>query len=230
MKAVMISIQPQWCEKIANGRKTIEVRKTIPKLQTPFKCYIYCTNAKPYIAWADVFRGNWETEISTIHGYSRKSAEEMFDIFNGSVMGEFVCDYIFPIDVDLNIHDELPGSPMETWLTWDDAPEQYAEGADIEKATCLSMKDIDAYIGSGSGCFCWHISDLKIYDNPKRICEFEKFTEHGIRPCETGFECNELYYDEQEHDIACRIDYSGDACPFVKMQRPPQSWCYVEEL
>ena len=41
-KAVLISIRPKWCEKIASGEKTIEVRKTRPKLQTPFKCYIYC--------------------------------------------------------------------------------------------------------------------------------------------------------------------------------------------
>ena len=43
MKAVLISIRPEWCAKIASGEKTIEVRKTRPKLETPFKCYIYCT-------------------------------------------------------------------------------------------------------------------------------------------------------------------------------------------
>lgn len=43
-KAVMLSIRPKWCEKIASGEKTIEVRKTRPKLKTPFKVYIYCTN------------------------------------------------------------------------------------------------------------------------------------------------------------------------------------------
>lgn len=31
MKSVLISIQPKWVEKIANGEKTIEVRKTAPK-------------------------------------------------------------------------------------------------------------------------------------------------------------------------------------------------------
>ena len=41
-QAVLISIRPKWCEKIIGGEKTIEVRKTRPKLQTPFKCYIYC--------------------------------------------------------------------------------------------------------------------------------------------------------------------------------------------
>ena len=47
MKAVLISIRPKWCEKIINGKKTIEVRKTRPKMDTPFKCYIYkCGNGK----------------------------------------------------------------------------------------------------------------------------------------------------------------------------------------
>ena len=47
MKAVLISIRPEWCEKIINGQKTIEVRKTRPKMNPPFKCYIYeCGNGK----------------------------------------------------------------------------------------------------------------------------------------------------------------------------------------
>lgn len=41
MKAVFISIRHQWCRLIAKGDKTIEVRKSEPKLETPFKCYIY---------------------------------------------------------------------------------------------------------------------------------------------------------------------------------------------
>ena len=41
MKSVLISIQPKWVEKIVKGEKTIEVRKSRPKIETPFKCYIY---------------------------------------------------------------------------------------------------------------------------------------------------------------------------------------------
>lgn len=46
MKAIMLSIQPKWCELIASGKKTVEVRKTKPKIETPFKCYIYETQKK----------------------------------------------------------------------------------------------------------------------------------------------------------------------------------------
>lgn len=43
MKAVLISIRPEWARKILNGSKTVEIRKTAPKCGVPFKCYIYCT-------------------------------------------------------------------------------------------------------------------------------------------------------------------------------------------
>lgn len=33
MKAVLISIKPKWCDLIRRGRKTVEVRKTCPKLE-----------------------------------------------------------------------------------------------------------------------------------------------------------------------------------------------------
>ena len=67
MKAVLISIQPKWCELIASGRKTIEVRKTEPKLPTPLKVYIY---------------------------QSKKRDFEGPTYSDGKVIGEFVCDKI----------------------------------------------------------------------------------------------------------------------------------------
>ncbi len=61
MKSVLISIRPKWCELIANGKKTIEVRKTRPKLERPFKCYIYQIGGGKIIGefvcdWCDMFR------------------------------------------------------------------------------------------------------------------------------------------------------------------------------
>lgn len=53
MKAIMISIQPQWVEKILNGEKTIEIRKTMPKCELPCKVYIYCTKPKKWWAFSN---------------------------------------------------------------------------------------------------------------------------------------------------------------------------------
>ena len=63
MKSVMLSIRPQWCELIANGKKTIEVRKSRPKLDTPFKCYIYCTAPKKFY----MISGHMATSMEYLH-------------------------------------------------------------------------------------------------------------------------------------------------------------------
>lgn len=79
-KAVMLSIRPKWVEKIANGEKTIEVRKTKPKLAPPFKCYIYCTQAKyPHEDFI-------ETEYPKPQFYG-----------GGKIIGEFICDRIYEL-------------------------------------------------------------------------------------------------------------------------------------
>lgn len=46
MQSIMISIQPKWVEKILNGEKSIEIRKTAPKCKLPCKVYVYCTKGK----------------------------------------------------------------------------------------------------------------------------------------------------------------------------------------
>ncbi|MEE1097672.1 MAG: hypothetical protein U0K83_05010 [Bacteroidales bacterium] len=74
MKAVMLSIQPKWCEKIASGEKTVEVRKTRPKIETPFECFIYETNWSDNTYWKNRHKGKL-----------------------GKVIGEFVCDRIIDI-------------------------------------------------------------------------------------------------------------------------------------
>ena len=79
----MLSIRPKWCEKIASGEKTIEVRKTRPKLETPFKCYIYCTMDHPYISVScgELDKLNYRTNT--------------VGRCNGKVIGEFTCDRIY---------------------------------------------------------------------------------------------------------------------------------------
>ena len=70
-KAVLISIRPEWCTLIASGKKTIEVRKTRPNQETPFKCYVYCTKSGPAVLVRPAQR-----------------------LGNGRVIGEFICDRI----------------------------------------------------------------------------------------------------------------------------------------
>ena len=84
-KAVMLSIRPKWVEKIVNGEKTIEVRKTCPKLQTPFKCHIYCTIDHPYISVSCGKLDKLNYRTNTVGRC------------NGKVIGEFTCDQIYEL-------------------------------------------------------------------------------------------------------------------------------------
>lgn len=192
MKAVMLSIQPKWCELIVSGKKTVKVRKTKPKLETPFKCYIYETKAKDHYA---VFHEN------TI----------------GKVIGEFVCDNIWETFVVCDVHDELPSRPCEYWLEWE------SDIDDVPKEACLSAKEIMSYLGKQYNGFAWHISDLVIYDEPKELSEFNKpfpFSDFCLG-CEINQRSHKGYNKE----------YCGSCDQFKpKIKRPPQSWCYVEEL
>ena len=44
--SILISIRPNWTAPIKELKKKWEIRKTIPKLTPPFKCYIYETLGK----------------------------------------------------------------------------------------------------------------------------------------------------------------------------------------
>lgn len=87
MKSVMLSIRPKWCEKIASGEKTIEVRKTKPKLETPFKCYIYCTSGRPDLNIPISPERLMQDYLDTGSMQSLNCP-----LGNGKVIGEFTCD------------------------------------------------------------------------------------------------------------------------------------------
>ena len=149
-KAVMLSIRPKWCEKIVNGEKTIEVRKTKPKLETPFKCYIYCTMDHPYISVScgELDKLNYRTNT--------------VGRCNGKVIGKFICDRIYKIDKDsTDFLFEAGGLSV------------YKQAAEEKCGLCVAMTDdeLHGYLGYCQG-YGWHISDLLIYDQPRELTEF----------------------------------------------------------
>lgn len=54
-RAVLISIRPEWVEKILDGEKALEVRKNRPNMEPPFKYFIYCTNNGGCLANRDAY-------------------------------------------------------------------------------------------------------------------------------------------------------------------------------
>ena len=157
-KAVLISIRPKWVEKIANGEKTIEVRKTRPKLQTPFKCYIYCTQPK------------YPHEDFILTDYPKPQFYG-----GGKVIGEFTCDRCCGIvRVGFDGVNERPQyfTCLDGW--------RYVPADDLLTAAQLTREDLEAYLAGGAG-YGWHIADLLIYDQPRELSEFQRATD----PCDS---------------------------------------------
>ena len=153
MKAVMKSVSPRICEKVAKGDCTILVSKTAPKCEVPFKCYIYCTRIT-----------------------DKKHCRDEFDVGiwkgNEHVIGEFVCDKVFllhPYTYDRGSADLERRKLIQTF-------EGSSKENEILAATCLTQDEMFDYIGGGNYGYAWHISNLKIYGNPKELSEF-------YRPC-----------------------------------------------
>lgn len=249
MNAVLTSIQPKWVEKIANGEKTIEVRKTAPKCKVPFKCYIYCTKGKPYLYRIDD-DNNFEltnTLRPKVDGYVKDYNEQ-----NGKIIGEFICDGI--AEFESEFHDDNSTEELRrVWYDEDDGErdaELFAEDGEpnyLCTAACLTWYELKNYVGTGYRTFYgWHISDLKIYDKPKVLEEFYKC---GAETLEKLFDkdtlcsyCSATDYGEHRHDISSRwgmVSCEGNWCDEAyeayleenfAITRAPQSWQFVESI
>ena len=185
-KAVLLSIRPKWVEKIVDGRKTVEIRKSHPRIPTPFKCFIYCTKDPQKKFWT-----------GRRYSYVDDHSHNAFDICgSGKVIGEFVCDKIYKVIAN--------GSSY------------IVDGADRGKTnevameSCLGFDEMRAYLGTHTG-YAWHISKLQIYDKPRKLEAFERPYDCNNCDAKWATECNECHVGN-------------------KVKRPPQSWCYVEDL
>ena len=188
MKSVLISIQPKWCEKISKVifytgdekpvyEKSVEIRKTRPKIQTPFKVYVYETQEKKF---KDI-GVHWESG-------------QTFEHHIGKVIGEFVCDSIRKISYNRK--------DKGVWL-------KSIVGDFVLENAALSQEELASYLKNGSG-YAWSISNLVIYDKPRELSEF--------------------YVSIKDHWETYDPSNYINGCWQKPLKRPPQSWCYVEEI
>lgn len=168
MKSVLISIRPKWCELIASGKKTIEVRKTRPKLKTPFKCYIYCTKDA---------KNTDKLLVPTEYHFKG----------NGKVIGEFVCDHVERLHafLDIQLYTSTQGtinciSPYIDWFL---------------RESLVSPEEIDEYAKGCGYIYGWYITDLKIYDVPKELKEFTAFCNESENRCAN---CKHYLFDNDD--------------------------------
>lgn len=162
-KAVLLSIRPNWCKLIWAGMKTVEVRKTCPKLETPFKVYIYCSGNSGWLM------------------RSPKGLRKM----DRKVIGEFVCDEVYKVDRDsVGFNFTAPSLDLPVY-TMPENNDEYRNVQREELTTCLTDEQLSKYLGIHPG-WGWHISNLKIYDRPLDLRELTGLqeTRFGMRPVE----------------------------------------------
>lgn len=217
-KSVLISINPKWCELIATGKKTIEVRKTAPKLEIPFKCYIYCTQPK------------YPHEDFICIGAGTENARAFYA--GEKVIGEFVCDDVIVVDCDsVNPFDARTGQYIDKETCLD------------RTAIWRYINGRSGYAWHKSDLVGWHISDLVIYDQPKELTEFFKYEKDTTIEALTEDEtlcsyCSAYDYGSAKHwssptgggfceGSACKDAYRSYLEENFAITRPPLSWCYV---
>ena len=164
MKSIMISIKPLYVEKILNGEKTIEIRKTMPKCELPCKVYIYCTKPKKWWAFS-----NWGATSDELVWKIKDKVKmcnglEVWDDdcekLNSKVIADFILNKVDTLERDLN--DWLPKN-------------RYDISNELLKNINLNQEQLWNY-GQGKTLYAWYIDDLKVYDKPKLLQVF-------FRPC-----------------------------------------------
>ena len=151
-KAVLMSIRPEWCALIANGLKTVEVRKTAPRQQTPYKVYLYCTLQETR---KDAFNLPITRE-EMLHDIPLNGMKCMSKYANGKVWAEFICDRI-----------------DKYWLN--------SSGCRaLSQKSCVPANELHIYAQPNEWLLGWHISDLKIYETPRPLSAFRKVCQNDL--------------------------------------------------
>lgn len=228
-KAILISIKPEWCEKILNGEKTIEIRKTMPKCGFPIDVYIYCTKAEPYL-----YGCFGENETGGGFGYTTsycptedENTLDRTENLNGKVVAKFTLNKaekisccavpykkannlgyegfidngVYQLENDDGLVFERDNIGIETMLKNDD----------FEKMQ-LKPRDIYNYLGGYGKFYSWHIDNLEIFDKPKELSEFKQ-----------------VKYEPIPHTWIKGMKVTKKEIPVWKpITKAPQSWCYVE--
>lgn len=196
MKSVLISVQPKWCELIC---KCIGWDNQRPQYKKRLE--LRKTAPKPpfkcYIYCT--LSGSNEFFKEDCNGDIAEWNKSKMALKKGKVIGEFICDYV------LN-HCEMANADM------------------AERMACVPREDILKY-ANGKNVLGWHIDNLKIYNEPKELCEFGTICE-GLKP----YQCDNCEYSYTESNESIGV-YHECCCDNIKpLKRPPQSWCYVEKI
>ena len=147
MKAILLSIRPNWVKLILNKKKIYEIRRQFPKDFVGW-VYIYCTKNGEYLTRGN--KGNVYPSCCISNGIQEWH-------LNGKVVARFWCDKVD----EMIVGEDCCGDA------------EIEEGYSLIEQTCLTEIEIIKYLGGiyKSG-YAIHISKLETFDKPKELGEF----------------------------------------------------------
>lgn len=202
MKAILMSIRPEYVADILNGDKTVEIRKGPSLLKAIRKLidlygkatiFAYCTKGGKR-ELEEIFDGHYA--LCAYHPESYKPKD-----IRGKVVAKFHC---------YNVEEIRPFEEYES-------PFGRAYRLTEDKILCcqkaqLTYDEYNHYL-KGKTSTAIHISDLEIFDKPKGLWKFNK-------------------YHKKKNKFSPSLCYPCEkfkTCIGVcNLTRAPQSWCYVE--
>jgi predicted transcriptional regulator len=143
----MISIHPEWVQKILNGEKTIEVRPWIPKGELPLEVLIY-------VAKGEQLERHWKkvlplSEQFILYGNKvKKDRLSSPHCLNGKVVAKFILNKAEDFNPKLG------------------HPKLYVNA-------CVSDTELVKIYPNKNILYAWKIDDLVIFDKPKELSEFK---------------------------------------------------------
>ena len=208
-----------YLHKILTGKKTIEIRKSMPKCNLPIDVYLYCTYGQ-LLVWDndDIlgFSGYYLSsgKVNSIHGYGNQA--------NGKIVAKFTLNKVGKFKVEfLPLLQEMGYVNPYTLTVYDGSFKTMF----LEQNSCLLLEDIYKY-NENRNSYAWHIDNLEIFKKPMELREFYRNNFQVIQdyePC-NNYDCiytvdNSILGD----DGYCPVD----ECPRLRISRPPMSWEYA---
>ena len=202
-KYVITSVRPEECNSILGGLQTMLVRKKRPKIETPFKCYIYMTATKERCRL-------WEYMTAYINSKG--------EILNGSqkVIGSFVCDEII---------EDKRGENADVFskYAWISLEEQKKYGAN-KPLFGWHISDLKIYDRPKELGEFWAYNEKlhELFANDEDFCCYNGTNEYG----ELLNECS-IFNTDIKRCYSCWEEWSGWC---HRITRPPQPYVYCEPI
>lgn len=168
---LLLTIRPEYLVDILNGKKTIEIRKYIPKCKLPCEVYIYCSEGKRHHYLCELY--DYNNQYRPYYTYEKYTGDGCMPApLNGKVVAKFILNNISSYEIDMTCYEQ-----NSIYLNNKYIGELQTSKLEFLNLACLLNKDLEKYLTKENGdiinkFYAWHIDNLVIFDKPKQLSDY----------------------------------------------------------